>query len=383
MSRSFDDGPLSSVHEIDFCVPGNAYFATTTDFSFLDCDWCLEGEWKKKNEGGKELQLSLICEPEGDEEEGYSFPQDLWVRVLVKRANSPAIPRNCTRTVRLLPTDVNERISFFRLQPCSIRDMASSPFRNDDGSFELIISLFTQATKSELPSPSVPASSDFLLAMFDNPDDSGADVVLKSDIPGDLTCVRAHRNILRYRSVYLHRMLDSTDAHCGEDVLFQGIRGASLAILVRTLYGAPLPASLASSPEGFMTLLEIWKSAAGYQLQGIADICAELATACAQTDTFIQCYQTAFDVGNGKAKKKLAMVFYKMSTLRHTFNQVLSDCSVEVVADLISNMPNDRSRLVKHDSSVRVCTPALRVVSIRVGAHRLRKRTRGEYCACS
>lgn len=77
--------------------------------------------------------------------------------------------------------------------------------------FELIISLLTKATKSELPAPFLPAS-DFLLVKFGNPDDSGADAVLKSDIPGDVTSVRAHRNILCYRSVHLDRTLGSLDA---------------------------------------------------------------------------------------------------------------------------------------------------------------------------
>lgn len=74
-------------------------------------------------------------------------------------------------------------------------------------------------------------------------------------------------------------------------------------------------------------------------MDDIAAICADIATASVTSATFVQCYQAAYDFGNAKARKKLALVLYKITSLPVFFHRVLSSLNVEIVAVLNSNVP--------------------------------------------
>lgn len=343
----------SAVHELEFRVPSasrGSLTSCTADFTFLDCVWRVLSEWRPSSSGAYELRLELVCELE-ERDEALYFPSDLVYRAIVKRPNASTFrkARVRVRTSRLsVPEDeIPEVVTFEHLLPCTISDAADSPYRRDDGSVDVMVSLFTDAEKPEAPAVRLPDMPGFLLAMFEDPEESNADVYLRAaGDEGEESYVRAHSNILRFRSPFFEKLLgDSFEEGQAflddpdEPVVLHGLSFSSLFTLIRALYGAPLPEYLTATNSGFMNLLEIWRYAAEWLLPDLADLCADLATAHVSPSTFVPCYRAAYLVGGQRLRGILAMKFYTMDNFSAVFENALHGLGVDAMASLVGNLP--------------------------------------------
>jgi BTB/POZ domain len=187
----------------------------------------------------------------------------------------------------------------------------------------------------------VVAGVGWMLKMFDAPDQSDADVRLQGTGPGGEgkgKILYGHRNILSFRFEFFRALLSGAYKERSEDiVVLPNISSDALEVLLRYIYGAPLPKTMAGEKYGI--LLEIWQFADAKMMPGLSMECEIIAVENVTPSLFCGCFRVARLLEAVAAVSTLAHRFHEMDETSEATHEVVETFTHIEICALLREMP--------------------------------------------